>query len=156
MTNLLKTVALLLLLGVGGSLPASAYSSVEEINFRDWSYGARFHHAVPVEQPRAQRSYGARYYDDEEARPRRRAHDDWGYTQKRRHAARHGGKGKIHQAARKSAKTSKVAAHPDGQKTAARPKAQPATDPAKDRKAAELPKGQKSAVHREQPEAKPA
>jgi rare lipoprotein A len=152
MRYLLRMVALSLMLGAGASLPAAADFGNPDSNFRDWSHGPRFH-SVPVEQPQAyrspQRTYGARYYDDDDegARPRRRskAHAS-GYT-KRRHVTRHGGKAKSHQIARRHSKGHRVADHPRGQKAAVKRQGH---------NVAALPKGQKTTVDRQQPEQKAA
>jgi rare lipoprotein A len=110
MRKLLTTVALSLTLGVGASLPAAADPG--ESNWRDWSDGPRYFHTMPAEQPQRQRLARATYsdrYDDEDARPRRRAYDAGDRTYERRytkrhHAARTAKKTRRHQIARRPAK----------------------------------------------------
>jgi rare lipoprotein A len=120
MRKLLATIVLSLTLGAGASLPAAADSGQRE--WRDWSEGGpRYFNTPPAEPPQRQRVGRATYsdsWDDEDARPRRRAYDAGDRTYERRYtkrqqAARTAKKTRRHQIARQPAKSQqrKAAVH---------------------------------------------
>jgi len=120
MRNVLTTILLSLAVSAGASLPAAADPGARDS--RDWADGGpRYFYPGPAEQPQRQRLARATYsdrYDDEDARPRRRAYDAGDRTYERRytkrqHAARAGKKTRRHHIARHPAKSHqrKVAVH---------------------------------------------
>jgi rare lipoprotein A len=154
MRKLLRTVVLSLTLGAGAALPAAADSRQGE--WRDWSEGGpRYFNTPPAAQPQRQRAARATYsdsWDDEDARPRRRAYDagdriyERRYT-KRQHAARAAKKTRRHQIARQPAKSQqrKAAVHrvpPAKRPAVAAPKLAPAVAAVKPAPAA--PSGKRS------------